>query len=372
MKRIIIALMLAVVMVMGVFAGCGKTQEADGVSKAAPKNNESEENTSEDDKGSEESAPVSVTVKDSDGNEVTLTTNPTKVAIFDYSILDTLYNVGFEKTGITQLVVPAKDKLPEELSFYKNAGDDVVVSGGSLFYLDWDVLDLIQPDLVIIGARAFGTGPSGEKLSSEDAAKYKSDTFARYPNTKFIKLTTNATNSQLSADIENNIKALAQIFPEAKDELETKLAELKADMADIHDKAQNSGKKALFAMMVDQKTLSIFNPNSRFDMLYEDFGFVPVDEGAVSWTNQHGFDVRAEYVLEKNPDVIFLLDRSATVGSGAGAENFMNDPIIKQTNAAKNGDIYILSGNAWYTMTGGISATEAMIEDLNQFINEQK
>ena len=57
-------------------------------------------------------------------------------------------------------------------------------------------------------------------------------------------------------------------------------------------------------MMVDQTTLSVFNPNSRFDMIYEEFGFIPADEGAVSWTNQHGFDVRAEYVLEK-PDVIF-------------------------------------------------------------------
>ena len=46
----------------------------------------------------------------------------------------------------------------------------------------------------------------------------------------------------------------------------------------------------------------------------------------------------------------------------------MNDPIIKQTTAAQNGDIYVLSGNAWYTMTGGISATETMIADLNQYI----
>lgn len=239
-----------------------------------------------------------------------------------------------------------------------------------MFYIDWDVLDLIQPELVIIGGRAFGMGPSGERLSSEEVEKYKEETFSRYSDTAFVKLTTNSSDSQLTLDIENNITALSQIFPEVKDVLELKWAKLKADIQDVNEKAKSTGKRALFAMMVDQTTLSVFNPNSRFDMLYEDFGFIPADEGAVAWTNQHGFDVRAEYVLEKNPDVIFLLDRSATVGSGAGAENFMKDPIIKQTTAAQNGDIYVLTGNAWYTLTGGVTATETMISDLNQFLSK--
>ncbi|NLM11922.1 MAG: ABC transporter substrate-binding protein [Clostridiaceae bacterium] len=370
MKKAFISVILSAVIFTGILSGCAtkssNTEANTQATQSAQKAEETPIPTTE-----ATLAPVvpeTVTITDSDGNEVTVKTNPTRIAIYDYSILDILYNVGFENTRIEKLIVPAKENLPDELAFYKNAGDELVISGGSLFYIDWDVLDLIQPDLVIIGGRAFGMGPSGERLSSEDAAKYREDTFARYPNTTFVKLTTNATNSQLTKDIENNINALAQIFPELKDELEAKLTKLRTDITEINKKAKASGKKALFAMMVDQTTLSVFNPNSRFDMIYEEFGFIPADEGAVSWTNQHGFDVRAEYVLEKNPDVIFLLDRSATVGSGAGAENFMNDPIIKQTTAAQNGDIYVLSGNAWYTMTGGISATETMIADLNQYI----
>jgi iron complex transport system substrate-binding protein len=318
--------------------------------------------------GFAESEQARVTVTGSDGTEVSVPISPARVGIYDYSILDILYNVGFEKTGIQQLVVPSKATLPTDLSYYKEASDDAVVSGGSLFYVDWDVLDLVQPQLVIVGGRAFGMNASGERLGTDDAAKYRADTYERYPETPFVRLTTNAANSQLTTDIENNVAALAQIFPEAKDELENKLAEVKAAIADIREKAQSSGKTALFCMMVDQTTLSVFNPNSRFDMIYEDFGFAPADTEAVSWTDQHGFDVRAEYVLEKNPDVIFVLDRSATVGSGAGAENFLNDPIIQKTNASLSGDIYILTGDAWYTMTGGFSAAERMIEDINQYI----
>ncbi len=313
--------------------------------------------------------PQPVTVTDSDGNDVTVMPSPTKVAIYDYSILDILYNIGFEKTGITHLIVPTKASLPADLAFYKEAGDDVVISGGSLFYVDWDVLDLVQPNLVITGARSFGMNAAGDRVSGEEKEKYISDTFSRYPEASFIKLSVNTASAQLVADMENNVAALAAIFPHISDELYSKLDDIKSGIADISERAQASGKTALFCMMVDQTTLSVFGPNSRFSMLYTDFGFTPADDGAVQWGDQHGFDVRAEYVLEKNPDVIFLLDRSATVGSGAGAENFMNDPIISQTDAAASGNIYTLTGDAWYTMTGGFTSAERMIEDINQFIN---
>ncbi|NLM75259.1 MAG: ABC transporter substrate-binding protein [Clostridiaceae bacterium] len=365
MKNKFIVFMIAAVILVGILAGCSSNNK---VSEDAVKTDATSRAPAENEETSEVSDTVVIT--DSDGNKVEVKKNPTRVAVFDYSILDILYNAGFENTGIEKLIVPNKENLPEELAFYKNASNDLVISGGTLFYIDWDVLDLIQPELVIIGGRAFGMGPSGERLSSEEVEKYKEETFSRYSDTAFVKLTTNSSDSQLTLDIENNITALSQIFPEVKDVLELKWAKLKADIQDVNEKAKSTGKRALFAMMVDQTTLSVFNPNSRFDMLYEDFGFIPADEGAVAWTNQHGFDVRAEYVLEKNPDVIFLLDRSATVGSGAGAENFMKDPIIKQTTAAQNGDIYVLTGNAWYTLTGGVTATETMISDLNQFLSK--
>lgn len=308
-----------------------------------------------------------VTVTGSDGVEAVMQQNPKKVAVYDYAVLDILNAVGFEKTGIDMLVVPSKDSLPAALDFYKQQADDKVVSGGTLFYVDWDVLDLVQPEAIITGARSFASNAAGESLSAEDRAKVLSDTQVRYPGAGIVRLSVNASNSQLLPDMKSNVAALSQIFPAIAPELEAELADIEAQIAAIHQKAQASQKTALFCMMVDQTTLSIFNPNSRFDMLYEEFGFTPVDADAVKWEDSHGFDVRAEYVLEKNPDVIFLLDRSATVGSGAGAENFLNDPIILKTNAAQNGHIYVLDGAAWYTITGGFSSARQMIKDISQF-----
>ncbi|MDR2047534.1 MAG: ABC transporter substrate-binding protein [Clostridiales bacterium] len=309
-----------------------------------------------------------VDVVDSDGNTVSAVVNPTRVAIYDYSILDILDNVGFENTGIEKLVVPTKSSLPGDLSYYADLPDSKVVSGGTLFYVDQDVLDLVQPQLVILGGRSFGMNANGDRLTSDVVAADKEAAKAKYSQTAFVKLSVNASNSNFTGDMEKNVAALAKIFPSLKAALEEKLAEIKAGIAEIREAAQTSGATALFCMMVDQTTLSVFNVDSRFDMLYEDFGFTPVDPLATVWGNQHGLEVRAEYVLEQNPDVIFVLDRSATVGTGAGFGNFMATPLIQETEAYRNGNIYVLTGEAWYTMTGGFTAATRMIADLNQFL----
>lgn len=359
MKKKLTSLLLAAVMTAALTACGGTTAPSSAPEALAPG-------------PSDPIQPSYITVTGSDGAEATVLQSPTRVAIYDYSVLDILESVGYEKAGIEVIVVPAKDKLPTELSFYQEQGDDKVVSGGSLFYLDWDVLDLVQPEVVILGARSFGMSASGDRLDTEGKEKYAAETKQRYADTAFVKLSMNTSNSQLLQDMESNVTALAAIFPQLGPDLNAKLEEIKAEMAAIQAKAQASGKTALFCMMVDQTTLSVFNPDSRFDMLYEEFGFTPAAQEAVSWEDQHGFDVRAEYVLEVNPEVIFLLDRSGTVGTGAGAENFLNDSIIARTEAAKNGNIYVLSGNAWYTMTGGFASAEAMIADISQYTDTLK
>ena len=368
MFKSVLSVMLAVVLALAL-AACAGTPAPSSTSVSPPAAAAPAPAASEavSEAPTEEASTVKIT--GSDGIESEVIQSPKRVAIYDYAILDILDAVGFENTGIEQLVVPSKDSLPDELAYYKNLGDDKVVSGGSLFYVDWDVLDLVEPEVVILGGRSFGMNAAGERLDSDANKKFREDTEERYADASFVRLAMNTSNSQLITDMESNVAKLAEIFPDLAPRLEAKMAEVKAAAADISEKAQASGKRALFCMMVDQTTLSVFNPESRFDMLYEDFGFIPVDDSSTDWTDQHGFDVRAEYVLEKNPDVIFVLDRSATVGSGAGAENFRNDPVIAKTAAAANCDIYVLSGNAWYTMTGGFTSVEVMLADVNQYIS---
>ena len=106
-------------------------------------------------------------------------------------------------------------------------------------------------------------------------------------------------------------------------------------------------------------------------MIYDEFGFTSAVEELPQWGDQHGFDARAEFILSANPDVILLLDRTdmASPTGGVGVQNFMADSIIQNTAAAQNGNIFVLEGNAWYTVTGGFAATETKIANIMRFVD---
>jgi len=198
------------------------------------------------------------------------------------------------------------------------------------------------------------------------------DTFEKYAQTTFITLTINARNSDLLNDMRNNAQALALIFPAIGDDLMDKIAEIEEQMNDIANITSNLDKNAVFVMMTTPTTFSVFLENSRFDFMYEEFGFIPLDMDLELWTDQHGFDAQSEFLLEQNPDVIFLLDRTEPdTGLGAATENFMNDSIIGNTNAAINGHIYSgLPMAEWYTVVGGIGSARRMIQDVQRFLTD--
>ena len=311
-----------------------------------------------------------VTIVDFEGETIEVMTNPTVVAIYDFGVLDILYNIGFERTGIETLILPsASGGLPASLSYFDGA--DFVHNGGSLFYVDRDVLDLVQPELVILGARAFGMDADGNRLEEEDRDAFRDETVARYEGTAWIRLGPGREINILD-DMEISVNALAAIFPELADDLQAEFAAILEEVAAVHTLASASDSTALFVMMMDATSLSVFHPGSRFNILYDEFGFTAADpDASLEFTDQHGLEARAEAVLALNPDIIFVLDRSNNmIGPGAAFDAITTDPIIAETSAAQNGNIIALDPTSWYTITGGFGATRQMIEDMMDYLNE--
>ena len=314
-----------------------------------------------------------VDVVDFYGNTVTVMQNPTTVAIFDFGILDMLYSIGFENTGIETLIVPTMDTLPDSLSWFRYGGDEntTVVTGGTLFYIDWDIMDFVNPELVVLGVRSFGMNAAGDRLSDDAALEFQNDTMARYSDTAFMWLTIDARNSNLLQDMRANAFSLAQIFPAIGPLLFDEIALIEAEMAAIREVTTNSGMEAAFIMMLDPATMTVFLDNSRFGFVFDEFGFAPLTMDLEAWTDQHGFAIQSEFLLEHDPDVIFLLDRTEPeTGLGAATDNFMNDAIIQRTSAFINGHIYSgLPMPDWYTVVGGFGSARRMIEDVSRFVD---
>ena len=313
---------------------------------------------------------VTVTYFDAAGvaHQSTVLQNPTSVAIFEWSVLDILYSVGWENTGIETLIIPATATLPDEVAWFGQ--QDFVIRGGTLHYVNWDVLDLVQPELVILGMRSFAHNAAGETTSPEVRTELRAHADEAYPNTSFVRLTQNSAQSDLANDMRHNVYVLKQIFPNIADDLQAHLDDSLARLEYVGQRVRESEATALFVMVWADR-MSFFLPNSRFHMIYDEFGFTSPTDELPQWGDQHGFDARAEFILSVNPDVLLILDRTDmdSPTGGVGVANFMSDSIIQNTAAAQNGHIFVLHGNPWYTVTGGLSALDTKIANIMEFVN---
>ena len=110
--------------------------------------------------------------------------------------------------------------------------------------------------------------------------------------------------------------------------------------------------------------MSAYGEGSRFGIIHKEFGFTPVDKEIQ--VSNHGQSITFEYILEKNPDYIFVIDRAATTGGSISVEQIFDNDIIKQTDAYKNGNIVYLASQVWYVASGGLTGTMIMIEDVSK------
>lgn len=296
-------------------AACGGKEEA---STAASTEGET----------TEESKEVTIT---HEYGEVTVEKSPKKVVVFDFGVLDTLDAFGVEVAGVPQATVPK--------SLEKYAGSEYTNVGG-LKEPEFEAIHHLEPDVIFISGR--------------QAELY--DQFAEIAPTVFIDV--DYTNYMSS--LEKNFELLAEIFGK-EDVLASKVEELKASIDEVNKEASASESKALI-LLANEGKVSAYGPGSRYGFVHDAFGFKAVDENLE--VSQHGQSITFEYILEKNPDVIFVIDRSAAVGGEVGAKETIENELVKKTNAYKNGKIIYLDAVNWYIAGNGVQSTQLMVEEV--------
>lgn len=285
-------------------------------------------------KSSDSSAAVAkdIEVQDSNG-KVTVPYQPKKVVVFDNSALDTIDALGAGDS----VVAAATDNMPDYLKQYKD-----LESAGGLKEPDLEKINQLQPDLIIISGRQ---------------RDFQKDLEAIAP-TIFLNTDTKDT----WASIQQNITTLGQIFgkeDKAKEEIKT----LQADIDDLKAKATATDEKAL-VVLVNEGSVSAFGPGSRFSVVYDTFGFTPVDDQLEAST--HGQSVSYEYILEKNPDILYVVDRTKAIGGDTSENNLMDNDLVKQTNAGKNNKVISLNPQVWYLAGSGVESLKIMMDDVSQ------
>lgn len=264
--------------------------------------------------------------------EVTVPKNPEKVVVLDYSSLDTMSVLGEEA-----IAVP-KASLPTYLDSYK---DEKYIDLGSLKKFDMEKINELDPDLIIIEGR------------QEDS---------------YEELTEIAPTIMLGRDgsdhfkaLEHNVETLGKIFD--KEEVAVaKLENIKSRTKAIANKTKELEGRALITMVYDGE-ITAFGAKSRFGMIHNEFGFKQVDENISE--ESHGQTVTSEYVLSKNPDYLFVIDKGLISGNNQkAASEIIENELVQKTNAYKNEDIIYLDTKAWYLGGPGINATEKMLSEI--------
>ena len=96
-------------------------------------------------------------------------------------------------------------------------------------------------------------------------------------------------------------------------------------------------------------------------------GFENIGVDANIDTSTHGNEASFEFLVEKAPDYIFVMDRDAAIGTDSAqlAQDIMENELVMGNEAYKNGHlVYLAHPAVWYTAEGGITALDLMLQDL--------
>ncbi|HQZ13628.1 MAG TPA: siderophore ABC transporter substrate-binding protein [Devosia sp.] len=269
-----------------------------------------------------------ITIKHAQG-EATVSVPPAKVATFDLATLDTLDALGIDIVGL-----PGTN-LPEYLKKY---GADSYAKLGSLFEPDYEAVNALAPDLIVIGGRSAAT----------------------YPEISKIAPTVDLSNdwTRFEASIKENSQIVGQIFGKTA-EIDAMIATLDEKIAAAKAEAANEG--TALVLLTNGAEVTNFGPGSRFGWIFETIGMKPAVQGVEAAT--HGDVVSFEFILETNPDWLFVIDRDAATGSGSSAA-ILDNELVRQTNAWKNGKVVYVDPVRSYVVNGGLPAFTQLVDQV--------
>ncbi|WHY67524.1 siderophore ABC transporter substrate-binding protein [Neobacillus sp. SuZ13] len=287
-------------------------------------------------KGQTETASASketaekMTIKHQYG-EAEVKKNPEKVVVFDFGVLDTLDELGIDVTGVPQTAVP---------SYLKKYADKKYTNVGSLKEPDFEAIHELQPDVIFISTR--------------QAELY--DQFAEIAPTVYMGL----DYENYMESFKKNMNLIGEIFGK-ENKVASELKEIDASIEKLNTQVSSLDKKGLI-LLANEGKVSAYGPSSRFGLIHDVFGFGAADQDIEVST--HGQSITFEYIMEKNPDVLFVIDRATAVGGEIGAKEIIENELVKKTTAFKNNKIIYLDADTWYLSGGGLKSVKSMAKDI--------
>lgn len=273
-----------------------------------------------------------VTITHNQG-ELTVTGVPAKVFTQDWASFDNLSALGVTVTGVPASNAPGY--LADQVS-----ADAVQI--GSLFEPDFETIAAEAPDLVTIGGRSASVYPTMSSIAP---------TFD-----------TSINNTDIIAGIKTRLTEFGEIF-DVEEKAAELVANLDAKVAEAREAAADEGTGLV--IVTNAGNIGVYGPDSRVGWIYNELAipsvFDEVDDG------DHGGDgISFEYLVEKNPDWLFVVDRDAGTGDGntGAAQALLENELLAETTFMTNDQIIYLSPQPAYITMHGYQGVMMLLDEV--------
>ena len=268
--------------------------------------------------------------------EVAVPYDPQRIAVLDMAALDIL-----DALGVGDRVVGTADTSLDYLQGYIGGG---IANLGTIKEADLEAVMACDPDVIFIGGRL---ATSYDALSEIAPVVYLSTD----------------TDLGVVESVRRNAATMASLFG-LEDRVEELMAGFDGRIAALS--AFAAGKTAIVGMCTSG-SFNVLGNDGRCSIIGRELGFDNIGVDADLDTSTHGNEASFEFVVDKDPDYIFVLDRDAAIATEGAklAQEIVENALIMGTDASKNGRIIYLAHPAvWYTAEGGITALDTMLSDL--------
>lgn len=262
--------------------------------------------------------------------------DPERVAVLDMASLDIL-----DSLGLGERVVGSANTSIDYLQDY--VGGEVA-NLGTIKEADMEAVMSCEPDVIFIGGRLASVYDELSKIAP------------------VVYLSTDVELGVVES-VEKNAETIASMFGK-----EEKVAELMEDFdVRIEKLASAAESQSAIIGMATSGGFNILGNDGRCSLIGREIGFENVGVDANIDTSTHGNEASFEFVVAKNPQYMFVLDRDAAIQrEGAQlAKDIVENELVKGTKAYQDGNIvYLANPSVWYTAEGGIQALDVMLSDL--------
>ena len=327
MKKLVTLCVIAA-MTLGI-AACSTNKESTATSSATSSAASSAESSNE---------TVTITSLNGLKEEISLEVpyDPQRIAILDMASLDIL-----DYLGLGDRVVGVASS---NITYLQSYIESDIPNIGTIKEANLEAVMACKPDVIFIGGRL---AESYDELSQIAPVVYLSID----------------TEMSVIESIRNNINTISTMFG-IEEEAENIMTGFDSRITALSEFAE--GKNAIVGL-VTSGSFNVLGNDGRCSIIGREIGFENLGIESETATSTHGNEASFEYIVDKNPEYIFVLDRdSAIAAEGAKlAKEVMENSLVMGTDAYKNGNIvYLAHPDVWYTAEGGINALDIMLSDL--------